>query len=654
MTRDGAWTLLWDGVAMLAHTSERPFAAAVRNEKEYSVSRGRASVRQREIERVPLTEAESRDGAVVFSGGGHALALRYEERPGGFTAYLTGEEGWGYELRFPIRGAVFGGGEQYRKLDLSGERVVNFVSEHITAKTVAEKALLPRRLYREKEHGEIGSYSPMPVFVFSDKSLLAFETGADGVSRFGAGEALFSFDACPESVTYLHSGSFRELSALTATLYPNRQYLPDWCLDGMILGAQGGDEQLLRKTDALLRAGAKVCGVWVQDWCGEKLTAMGKQVNWNWQADETLYPRLRETIGELGRRGVRFLAYINPYLVKDGPQYRHCKDQGYLITKTDGSVYHIKSTTFDAGMLDLTNPDAAMYLKETLIKKNMLSLGVKGYMADFGEYLPVDCVLHAGSPAELHNRWPVLWARLNREAVEEFGDKDVFFFTRSGYLGIQEYAPCMWNGDQHTDWTRDYGLPCVMPASFSLGFSGVSMVHSDIGGFFSFGKLRRNGELLLRWAELCAFTPLMRSHESIRPDKNAQPYDDALTARMARLTVLHGALKPYFKAVLESAGEGIPALRPDFYDGDFSVHADDYAFFTGDDLFIAPVVRPGETRKKLTLPTGAWVHFFTGREFAGGYAEVDAPLGAPPVFYRKGSAFAPLFCAAAAAYTKEE
>ena len=238
-------------------------------------------------------------------------------------------------------------------------------------------------------------------------------------------------------------------------------------------------------------------------------------------------------IRKLNERGVKFLAYINPYLVKDSRLYGFCKDRGYLITRQDGSIYHIKSTTFDAGMLDLTNPEAVRYIKDVLIKQNMLELGVSGWMADFGEYLPVDCVLHDGDPRELHNRWPVLWAKLNREAIEEAGrERDVFFFTRSGYAGIQSYAPAMWNGDQHTDTTKDYGMPCVMPASFSLGFSGVPLIHCDAGGFFSFGKLKRDGELFTRWMEMCAFSLLMRSHESIRPWANAQP----LTPRASRST----------------------------------------------------------------------------------------------------------------------
>ena len=41
----------------------------------------------------------------------------------------------------------------------------------------------------------------------------------------------------------------------------------------------------------------------------------------------------------------------------------------------------------------------------------MLDIGISGWMADFGEYLPTDVRLADGSdPMVMHNRWPVLWA----------------------------------------------------------------------------------------------------------------------------------------------------------------------------------------------------------------------------------------------------
>ena len=266
-------------------------------------------------------------------------------------------------------------------------------------------------------------------------------------------------------------------------------------------------------------------------------------------------------------------------------------------------------------------------------------------MADFGEYLPIDCVLHEGDPATLHNLWPVLWARINREAIEEAGREDAFFFSRSGYTGIQSYAPVMWNGDQHTDTTRDYGMPCVMPATFSLGFSGVTMVHCDVGGFFSFLKVKRNGELFTRWMEMCAFSLMMRSHESIRPDANAQPYTEEVVPYTVRLTRIHQALKPYLQDCLRLAREGLPAIRPDFWDEmDAGKSKDPYAYFLGDELFVCPVLKKGKEKRRVWLPKGKWVHLWSGKSYRGGHRyTVEAPQGRIPVFYRKDGKHAALF-----------
>ena len=595
---------------LLTGSEEKPFAVALRREKHSTANRGVVKTEIVELERVPLSDfRQKKDGTLLFSGEGHTLRAAARQISGGVEFTFEGEAGWSYEFQIPAKEdeAVFGGGEQYRKTNLRGEMVVNFVSEHIKASTIMEKALLHEKLYRVKEHREIGSYAPMPVFVTDRRRMILFDTTIDGHADFSGRDCFrFQFDACPKRLLLLKAASYEGLAGLLNNQIPNRQYLPAWCTEGMILGVQGGTQTVLDKTFAMLDAGAKICGVWSQDWSGEKRTVMGKQVWWNWEVDEKLYPGLKDAIQKLNARGVKFLAYINPYLVKGGKLYKECKKKGWLITKKDGSVYHIKSTTFDAGMLDLTNPDAVKFIKETLIGKNMLDLGVSGWMADFGEYLPVDCVLHDGDPAELHNAWPVLWAKINREAIEEYGAKEVLFFTRSGYLGIQSYAPFLWNGDQHTDYTKDYGMPCVMPASFSLGFSGVTMVHCDIGGFFSFGKMKRDAELFTRWMEMGTFSLLMRSHESIRPWANAQ----------------------FDAAYAENFGES----------------REPYAYFLGSELFVCPVIRKGAKRQKVFLPEGEWAHLWSGRVYKGGRRTVvDAPLGYPPVFYRADSDYAALF-----------
>ena len=291
----GQWRLRRDTLPLLEHTPERPFATALRREKSYAADRGTVKETVNEAERVPLTEVTVREDEIALTGGGHTLYLQFSLA--GDTAELsfTGEDGWAYEFCLPaLPGeAVFGGGEQYRKVNLRREHVVNFVSEHIKASTILEKTLLPRRMYREKGHADIGTYAPMPVFVTDRGRLFLFDTDADGISRFGDKGYTFTFDSCPRALVLSWGADYPALSRSLAERFPNRQYIPAWCHEGMILGVQGGTETVLKKAFAMLSAGAKVCGVWCQDWSGENRTVMGKQVWWNWEVDEKLYPDLK-------------------------------------------------------------------------------------------------------------------------------------------------------------------------------------------------------------------------------------------------------------------------------------------------------------------------------------------------------------------------
>lgn len=638
------------GRKVFAHTPAEPFVTVLDGKVTYRSSHGSFSVRERIKKRTPLAlSAESTEDRLVFECDGKRVEVTFAEMYGGVSLRLAANGDFAVELRFCATAGegMFGGGEQYRQLDMKGHKTVNFVSEHIVVPPIIRKTLFGAFPYKEVPHEKIHTYSPFTTYVSSEKYALRFDVAAYGVADFTREDrSVFRFAECPAEVFCTSGESFRAVSESLAAHTPCNAYLPDWCFDGMIFALQGGIERVTEKALYLKENGVKVAGVWCQDWSGRKVTAVGKQVYWNWEADETMYPDLSGNISRLKAEGIRFLAYINPYLVKDGKLYNECAGKGMLIRNRKGEIYHVKSTTFDAGMLDLTNPAAVDFIKEILIKKNMLDIGIDGYMADFGEYLPVDCVLYDGDPKRLHNEWPVLWAKINREAVMSHPRaKEVFFFTRSGYNGVQAHTTVMWNGDQHVDFSADYGMPCVIPATFNLGFSGVTAVHSDVGGFISFASLVRDRELLTRWTEMSAFSPLIRSHETIRPDVNIQPYDAEMLPVTSSMARVHATLKPYLLHCMDEARKGIPVMRPDFYDSsDYADHTEDYAYLLGSDIFVAPVTKRGERTRRVTLPPGEWIRFFGGENVSGGKsAEFSAPLGVPVAFYRKDSPFADVF-----------
>ena len=203
--------------------------------------------------------------------------------------------------------------------------------------------------------------------------------------------------------------------------------------------------------------------------------------------------------------------------------YRYASERGYCVKDRDGKDYLVTITTFPAAMIDLTNPDAWNWYKG-IIREHMIGLGLGGWMADFGEYLPLDCVLHSGEdPEKLHNSWPALWAKLNQEVIREAGkENEVFFFTRAGYTQTPAFSPMMWTGDHHVDWSEDDGIGAVIPATLSLAMSGFGITHSDVGGYTTVSKMTRSRELLLRWEELNVFSPLYRFHEGNQPERNVQ------------------------------------------------------------------------------------------------------------------------------------
>jgi len=85
----------------------------------------------------------------------------------------------------------------------------------------------------------------------------------------------------------------------------------------------------------------------------------------------------------------------------------------------------IKSVSIEFAIVDLTNPKARNWMKN-IIKDNLIKeVGAYGWMLDFGEYTPFDVVLHSKEdPVKYHNRFPLEWAKLNREVQEEVENGD--------------------------------------------------------------------------------------------------------------------------------------------------------------------------------------------------------------------------------------
>lgn len=454
----------------------------------------------------------------------------------------------------------------------------------------------------------------------------------------------------PSSIRIEAAENFVELLEKESAFFGRQPELPDWIYNGLIIGVQGGNERSFGLLEKTLEHGIRVSGIWCQDWCGKRVTSFGKRLQWDWQYHKEMYPGLPEQIKKLHERGIKFLGYINPYLVNDGDLYRRGKEAGVFATRADGSDYLVDFGEFYCGVVDFTNPGAYEWFKNEVIIKHSLDIGVDGWMADFGEYLPTgDIALASGKTAMVeHNHWPVLWAKCNYDALAETGKLgEAVYFMRAGGTGSQRYCTLLWAGDQSVDFTIHDGLATVICAALSAGMTGCGLSHSDIGGYTSLFGNTRTKELFLRWAEMAAFTPVMRTHEGNRPEENFQYYEDEdCMNRLARLVDVYTMMAPYLKMlVAENAKTGIPVQRPLFLhnEEDEACYDIQYEYMLGRDVLVAPVYLAERIQWEVYLPKGEWIHLWTGDEYGKGSHTVCASLGDTPVFYRKGSEHAPLF-----------
>ena len=660
----GSVSLYGDGKLLFQHTPETPALFLGVGKEKIRMFRGNFDIEDRVSERLPLhftgIEESGKGKLLLFTHPAfqEEYCLFVEEKEPYLT--LTGKGGnerfnrlW-LRLSATEKEHIMGGGEQFSALDLRGKLWPIWTREQ----GVGRNKLTEITRLADAADGSGGDYHttffPQPTMISSrlyfahleNYEYCELDLREKDFHEIALWKKEFSLIlSCADNYSAL-------LQNLTALLGRQPQ-LPEWAMRGLWLGVQGGTERAVTLEKRCKDAGVDLSAVWIQDWEGKRVTSFGSRLQWDWRWNKDFYPQLDKVIAE--DKDTAWMGYINPYLVEGGVLFREAQEKRYFVKKEDGSDYLFDFGEYDCGVVDLTDPEAFAWYKN-VIKTNLIGLGFRGWMADFGEYLPADAVCRGGSGLEMHNLWPMLWAKCNREAVEECGKLgECVFFMRAGAAGSQKYSTLTWAGDQCVDWSVDDGLPSVITAALSLGMSGFGLHTCDAGGYTTLFHLKRSEELLLRWLEFACFTPVMRTHEGNRPAENVQLYDsDAVLASAARLTKMHTALLPYIKYCVEQNSlQGLPVMRPLFFEAPQEEKAYSHLLFSymlGDDVLVAPVVEEGKADRELWLPEGNWQHLWSGMAYSGGSFVVEAPLGYPPVFFKEASPFAELFLEIAKAF----
>jgi alpha-glucosidase len=209
-----------------------------------------------------------------------------------------------------------------------------------------------------------------------------------------------------------------------------------------------------------------------------------------------------------------------------------------------------------------------------------------------------------------------------------------FVLTRAGTAGTQRFA-AIWTGDNDSTWEH---LLMAMPMCMNLGMSGIPFIGADIGGFWD----ESNGELLVRFAQLGAFFPFCRNHNSIEsPDQEPWAFGEPYESAYRKAIETRYRFMPYLYTLFRQANlTGAPIMRPLYYHFPQGEEALDIEseFLVGEVLLSAPIYEQGATKRDVYLPSGLWYSYWDNQEYpGGGWTEIEAPLDRWPLLVRNNS-----------------
>ncbi len=378
----------------------------------------------------------------------------------------------------------------------------------------------------------------------------------------------------------------------------------------------------------------------------------------DWKFDPQFWPDPEAMVQELESMGIKLLVSIWPTAQRDSENYDALRRRNYIIRPEVGvNVFmaYKDMLTF----VDVTHPGARRFLWDK-IKENYHDLGVRMFWLDEAEPeidpLDVENVRYlAGNGLEVSNLYPYHFAQAIAEGQWEAGQTEIINLIRSGWLGIQRFGVAPWSGDIYGTFEE---LRRQIKAGLNMGLCAIPWWNSDIGGFYVDPEAPESyTEVLIRWFQFGAFSPVMRLHGYLPPhreiegalmgtgaDNEVWSFGQEAYEILTHYLHVRERLRPYIRQHMALASQdGSPVMRPLFYDfpeDEASYTVEDQYLF-GPDLLVAPVLEAGARSRAVYLPPRAtWTDARTGETHVGGQTiDVSVTLAHIPVFCKDGFQF---------------
>lgn len=382
----------------------------------------------------------------------------------------------------------------------------------------------------------------------------------------------------------------------------------------------------------------------------------------DWCFDSAYWPDPAAMVRELKDLGVEAMISVWPTVEKESPNFKPMLDKGLLVRADRGMPFAMDCLGIVA-FSDMTNPETRSFVWEKC-RQNYLTHGIRLFWLDVAEpeYTNPDFDLyryHLGPAQETANIYPALYAKAFYDGLRAGGVENPINLVRCVWAGAQRYGALAWSGDVPSTFAT---LRNQVSAGLNMGMAGIPWWTSDIGGFLGGDPDDPDfRELVVRWFQFGAFSPVMRLHGDRIP--HGAPLSEQRGGGMCssgagnevwsfgaeaeriltRLIFVREALKPYIADAMEEAHQsGTPVIKPLFYDfpGDPGAWDVEDAYLFGHDLLVAPVTQKGQRSREVYLPGGTrWINVWDGQAYEGGQVlAAPAPLDVIPLFAREGAA----------------
>ncbi|MGG6432531.1 glycoside hydrolase family 31 protein [Anoxybacillus sp. D401a] len=363
--------------------------------------------------------------------------------------------------------------------------------------------------------------------------------------------------------------------------------------------------------------------------------------------DQNRFPHPKSLVQYANEQGVRIVPIVDPGVKVDAEYdtYRDGVQKDYFCKYADGTLF--KGDVWPGTSVF---PD---FLKKKVRKwwgeqhTFYTSIGIEGIWNDMNEPSVFnetktmdDQVVHDGwkTHRQVHNIYGMMMTEATYNGLKkQLKGKRPFVLTRAGFSGIHRYA-AVWTGDNRSFWEH---LELSLPMCLNLGLSAVAFCGADVGGFAH----DAHGELLVRWTQVGAFSPYFRNHCAIGfARQEPWAFGETYEQIVKRYIELRYEWLPHlYTLCFEAYQTGVPMMRPLMleYPDDAETWNISDQFMVGNEVMIAPVMRPHTFHRLVYFPEGRWIDYWTKEKFEGGRRYiVEAPLDRLPIYVKEGAMIA--------------